>query len=73
MADLVSNLQSRKSIKINSKLGEFTVTDERHSSDLGTKKKGLHRYILILFFSSIRREHSKYGLLGRRGTIVVRR
>jgi hypothetical protein len=39
MADLVSNLQSRKSIKNNSKLGEFTVTDERHSSDLGTKKK----------------------------------
>lgn len=39
MADLVSNLQSRKSIKNNSKLGEFTVTDERHSSHLGTKKK----------------------------------
>ena len=73
MADLASIRFTKQEVNKNQlKLGEFTVTDERHSSDLGTKKKGLHRYILILVFSSIRREHSKYGLLGRRGTILVR-
>ena len=40
MADLASIRFTKQEVNKNQlKLGEFTVTDERHSSDLGTKKK----------------------------------